>query len=329
MDNGKQDILRIFAQGSEDVLKTLPYVRPIIERDYGLQVIVEEGGQVSAETLLHPDNPLWHSNADIVLLSACLEIGNPDITHTTYTNTLQQLIERIRTQLNALVLVFNAASVVGGDQSYYYYQQPDTLALRIRRFNFALIELSIAEGISIVDVDRVSAESGGAINIPTPLHYTDTIHQATAETIPDILADLGVFRRQGAGLFRLEIPTIDKASHQGEVLRWYKKIGDEIKSGDTLADFKVFVQHKQHNPSLATKIFGRKQQVVQYDKLEYRRLVASEGGYLRHIYLDKGEDWRVGDLLAMLTTTNDHPFDPNNKTNSTHFRVTTNRIDPT
>ena len=73
---------------------------------------------------------------------------------------LQLIIKRIRAISDAPIIIYNASSVIIGEQVHCYIGLKDSLSLRIKKFNLGLIELSNKTGISIVDIDRVIACHG-------------------------------------------------------------------------------------------------------------------------------------------------------------------------
>lgn len=109
---------------------------------------------------------------------------------------LLDLIQAIKERLDAHVLVFNASSIIPGDRTFRFFQQPDTPALRIHKFNLALIDVSIAEGISIIDVDRLVADAGGVQQVSAPLTYRPAVQQALAQEALRVLEDIGFFEER-------------------------------------------------------------------------------------------------------------------------------------
>lgn len=154
--------------------------------------------------------PLWQNSRTGRLVTASLE--DTDVrraqlaqahynaagltTAAQFQTALIGLIQAIKERLDAHVLVFNASSIVPGDTTYRFYQQPDTLAVRIHKFNLALIDVSVAEGISIIDVDRLVADAGGVQQVLAPLTYGPAAHQALAREVLRVLEDIGFFEQR-------------------------------------------------------------------------------------------------------------------------------------
>jgi hypothetical protein len=57
----------------------------------------------------------------------------------------------------------------------------------------ALLELSVDEGISVLDTDRIVAELGGADHVESFLRYDDAVLDRLVTTMVEILADYGFF----------------------------------------------------------------------------------------------------------------------------------------
>lgn len=106
-------------------------------------------------------------------------------------DNLARVIERIRLRSAAPILIYNLSAVVPGEQLHAYAGLDETLSTRIRRFNLGLIELSQQTGVSIVDVDAIVARGGADRLKFDALHLTGEGCQAVAETVVQILDDLG------------------------------------------------------------------------------------------------------------------------------------------
>lgn len=106
---------------------------------------------------------------------------------------LQRLIRTVKERWGAHLVLLNCSSIDPADQVHTYFGRDDTLAVRIHRFNLALIALSASEGVSVVDVDRIIAELGGDRHVPEALRYSDPACREIAEEFLRVLEDLGFF----------------------------------------------------------------------------------------------------------------------------------------
>jgi len=102
------------------------------------------------------------------------------------------IIERIRQQSQAPILIYNLSPIVPGEALHCYQGLDETYATRIRKFNLGLIELSEKTGVSIVDVDSLLARKGAEALKLDPVHLTPEGYSLVAEEVVRILGDCGV-----------------------------------------------------------------------------------------------------------------------------------------
>ena len=113
-----------------------------------------------------------------------------------FEENLLRIIKFIKQQVGAHVIVYNASPFDPDDKLYTFRGVDDTFALRTQRFNLALIRLSLAEGISIVDVERLVAELGASEHVTRPLRYSGQVYTAACGEVMRILEDIGFFERR-------------------------------------------------------------------------------------------------------------------------------------
>lgn len=113
---------------------------------------------------------------------------------------LTAIVERIRQTRDVPILVYNLSPIIPGDFVHCYLGLDETYATRIRRFNLALIELSQAIGISIVDLDAIVARHGANTLKLDAMHLTAEGYRRVAEEVVRILNDLGVFDDEETGV---------------------------------------------------------------------------------------------------------------------------------
>lgn len=104
-----------------------------------------------------------------------------------------RLIRAVKEQLHAHVIVYNCSSVDPDDHTHNYHGLEDTLAVRVQRFNLALLKISGLEGISIIDVDRLIAELGGEKHVAKAFNYSTEACQAICQEFMRVLEDIGFF----------------------------------------------------------------------------------------------------------------------------------------
>lgn len=94
------------------------------------------------------------------------------------------------------IVAFNCFAFDPDDATRNYFGLQDTLALRAMKFNRALIDLSIEEGISIVDVDRILAELGGTSHATGAFQYSLQACDLICAELFRIMQDIGFFEHR-------------------------------------------------------------------------------------------------------------------------------------
>ncbi len=87
------------------------------------------------------------------------------------------------------VLVVNASTVVPEPRS----PERRARSLAIARRNVECIRLSVATGISVIDVDRIIAELGGDEHVVAACSYSSAARDAIADETARVLVDYGFF----------------------------------------------------------------------------------------------------------------------------------------
>ncbi len=105
---------------------------------------------------------------------------------------LERLLDAIDERLRAAVLVYNICPIVPGERIPSYLGAGDALALRAKRLNLALAELSTQRDFSIVDLERLSASAGAARLKVDMLHFTDEGWRLIAEEVARIAGERGL-----------------------------------------------------------------------------------------------------------------------------------------
>lgn len=108
-----------------------------------------------------------------------------------------QLIRTVKERLGAHIIVYNCSSIDPEDPTHNYYKlQDDNLSLRIHKFNLALMEISVLEGISIIDIDRLIAELGGDGHVLKCLCYSNAAYYDICQEFQRVLEDIGFFENR-------------------------------------------------------------------------------------------------------------------------------------
>lgn len=109
---------------------------------------------------------------------------------------LVDAVKSLRQQADARVIALNCCTVDPLDSMSRYDGSPDTTALLLHRLDLKLIELSLAEGISIVDVDRIIADLGAAEHVRGVLDYSPAACEAICDELYAVIDDYGFFEHR-------------------------------------------------------------------------------------------------------------------------------------
>jgi len=104
---------------------------------------------------------------------------------------LARVVARLHEAGDPAILIYNMSPIVPWERIHCYAGVPETLAIRIRRFNLALVELSRLTGVSIVDVDAVVARGGADRLKLDAVSLTAEGCRLVAEEVVRILVALG------------------------------------------------------------------------------------------------------------------------------------------
>jgi len=139
----------------------------------------------------------WEPAPRALLAQECVNAGLVPLDEAM--RRLERLIPAIEAQTGAHVLVYNLSPVIPGERTHCWLGAEDSLALRARRFNLAVAELSGRLGFSVVDVERIVA-CAGADRLKVDLfHLTAEGWRLVAEEeVARILEERGCFDTEGA-----------------------------------------------------------------------------------------------------------------------------------
>jgi hypothetical protein len=240
-----------------------------------------------------------------------------------FRSAMRNLIGTIRERVDVPILALNGSSVDPEDQIFAY--GPDTtdaLALRMHRFNLALLEISADTGLAIIDVDRIVGELGATAHIPAFLRYSPEAGRAIRDECLRVIGEMGVRPRARAlaagaaagrtpGVMRLDMPSVSALTQCGRIVRWYKQVGDRIAHGDDLVDIDLQVAGRRirrlderiEQPTFSPQPDAQDAgTVAAAGTVIPVRVTAAENGILRQISAAAGSERDVGELLAVLST---------------------------
>jgi hypothetical protein len=181
-------------RGLSDVVK---------ERYPGVEVRVSamasNGFAALRQELASPGSSLIESSPDVVMLSVGDEVGRfhsggetaPESVRM-IEDDLRAIVGAVKSKNGAHIIISGLSTLDPGDPMYTLHgRAEEPFSLRAQRLNLMLVGMSHQEGISIVDVDRIIAEVGGAQSVVGPGQFNEVGAAAVLDEIVRILDDYG------------------------------------------------------------------------------------------------------------------------------------------
>lgn len=131
---------------------------------------------------------------DVVVLSLSADLDTPP---EEYRTAMPRVVRLLKDTTDTRIIIFNCSSVDPSDTTSNYHARPDPPSLQAHRLNQLLLELSVLEGVSIIDADRVIAELGGARHVQgSLLGYSSEACEALGREFARVLEDYGFFEER-------------------------------------------------------------------------------------------------------------------------------------
>ncbi|MGH9167142.1 MAG: hypothetical protein ACRD02_04795, partial [Acidimicrobiia bacterium] len=138
-----------------------------------------------------PDLIVFSLHAE--LLGAADSGTDPEV----FTENMLRVIRLLKEQLEAHIIFLNASTIEPGQEiSNYRGVEQEPFSIRAHRLDLALTELSVREGISIIDADRLLAELGAAQHVMGPLDYSAVACEALCRELLRVVEDYGFFEER-------------------------------------------------------------------------------------------------------------------------------------
>jgi len=136
----------------------------------------------------------WSSGRKLWLEETFCPLGRIEVEQ--FKENFTTLIRTVKRRWSAHVIVYNGSTFDPEDRTCNYRDIQETVALRIHKLNRALMEISVLEGISIVDVDRLIAELGAERHVVGALRYSAEGHRTICKEFLRILEEIGFFENR-------------------------------------------------------------------------------------------------------------------------------------
>jgi hypothetical protein len=199
--------LSVFVKAGDDVVDSLFSTREGgAKSTVGLRDLIREqyDGAYEVALTLEPPEPapeladgldrLVAAQPDVVVFSLSADLATaPD----DFYEAMSGVVRLLKASTDTRIIFYNCSSVDPHETTINYHVTPDPPSLQVHRLNHRLLELSISEGISIIDADRVVAELGGEMHVRGGLlDYSVAVCEALCRELARVLADYGFFERR-------------------------------------------------------------------------------------------------------------------------------------
>jgi hypothetical protein len=193
---------------------------------------------------------------------------------------------------DADLVVFNTSTFVPDEKVYWFDQgKPDTISVRASRMNLVADKLVKELDITLVDVDRVTAEIGGRRAVAGPARYTPETFDALAQETVAMILDLERISSMFASdVMQLNVPGYDRRTATATLTRWYVAPDAEISKGDVLFDLRF--------GNVRTKLKDHGRETGRAIELS---VVAGRSGFLDSIAASPGTELSVGARVGVVT----------------------------
>lgn len=170
----------IFISIGPDIIRTL-----YKHRKHGF--LVDPGGWWLNRSL---DTVLADLSAVTWFKQTFTRIGKMSVNN--FQENLAKIIKLLKKNTDAHIIVFNALTVEPNTLTHNYQFVKNSLSMRCREFNLALVELSRKLDFSILDVDRILKRAGTRCQMDVG-HFPPEIYQPIAQEAFRMMRDLDIF----------------------------------------------------------------------------------------------------------------------------------------
>jgi hypothetical protein len=244
----------------------------------------------------------------VLVTSALAELADPSADPN---EALASLARFVMERSKGHVIVVNGSTLAVADEGGGHGgpNGGEPLDLRLRRLNLAIMEVSNATGSSVLDADRLVAETRLPAKVNGALGYSPKILRILRSALVSMLGALGLAERAAMGVRLPYIRDVTAVS----IDRWLKSEGDFVAAGDVMCQLRLSGLRKLQRPRSATVLASidrraplierilTRERVRQRTLDEVVSLVAGEGAVLRKVMLPAGASLESGDVLAILS----------------------------
>lgn len=145
--------------------------------------------------MIRAEDPVFQPAPDIVALSVQPDVMS-ELDPAEFRTNMLEVIGTIKARYDARILAFNVSTFDPEDTTTTFSKIDSPYPLRIHELDLEIMRLSIDEGISVVDVDRVMAELGAGKHVPKVMELSPKAQEAVAEEFMRVVKDYGFFEKR-------------------------------------------------------------------------------------------------------------------------------------
>jgi hypothetical protein len=297
---------RLLIAPSEDVLRAV-----LLEDLSGLQqagpfvsYLDAGAGSILRSTISQVPDPRTHAvlqfvsanppEVDAVIVSILPDLRDGRISPDQTEHHLVEIARLLDQGCEAHLFVLNCSSFDPEDEAFTYAgRDEEPLPLRAHRFNIAVIRAALRSSLSVIDVDNLVAEAGGAEHVEAPFRYSDLLWDLIRHELARSLKERLAMSR-GNGIFSLVVPRYDRRVSEVVVTRWHKRPGEWITYGEPLLE----VRADNVGWRIETAGNGKPRSTGRSLGLVVN---AGREGVLRQTVVGEGSTVRVGERIGIVT----------------------------
>ncbi|NNF65201.1 MAG: SGNH/GDSL hydrolase family protein [Acidimicrobiia bacterium] len=197
---GGNSELRVACLGGSDLPTVIEERFPkLVAEEFPDVTVVMVGAPVESSRrlleMVRSEDAVFQPAPDIVVLSVQPDVVS-ELDPAEFRTNMLEVIGTIKARYDARIMAFNASTFDPEDTTTTFFKIDSPYPLRIHELDLEIMRLSIDEGISIIDVDRLMAELGAGKHVPKVMELSPRAQDVVAEEFMRVVKDYGFFENR-------------------------------------------------------------------------------------------------------------------------------------